>query len=417
MVDKDLFLHDLAVVAIMKCEGHYIKEWLDYHLLAGVDHFYLYDNESPDNQAEVVKPYVEAGLVDYFPCPGKAMQMFAYHEAVKNFKFQCRYMAFIDGDEFIFPKSKSGGGIAEVVDEILSPNPNAAALAINWQWFGSNGQEKADYSRGVLERFTRRAPSDSSTNVVVKSIVNPRAADYALIPHFFFYFEGLYAVNENGGLVRIEFNKPVTAEKIVVNHYYWKSREEYGRRYNRGRADMYDAEAYKESNFTHQSCNEEFDDGILRYRAERAKNFRPPDKSHADERLFSALAKNLSPTLLPNTPPQFYAGKMETFLTCRAVASYLKTKLADDAPAKFFEEASLKAILKTVTSGMTFADARILIRELPNLLSLPYPVVKDLRQAVEQIIQGVLNTMRANLMYKNYYEFVYLQDLLKNFKE
>ena len=36
-VDKNLFLHDLAIVAIMKCEGPYLKEWLDYHLLAGVD--------------------------------------------------------------------------------------------------------------------------------------------------------------------------------------------------------------------------------------------------------------------------------------------------------------------------------------------------------------------------------------------
>ena len=36
-VDKNLFLHDLTIVAIMKCEGPYLKEWLDYHLLAGVD--------------------------------------------------------------------------------------------------------------------------------------------------------------------------------------------------------------------------------------------------------------------------------------------------------------------------------------------------------------------------------------------
>lgn len=33
MVDKNLFLHDLAVVAILKNEGHYLKEWLDYHLI------------------------------------------------------------------------------------------------------------------------------------------------------------------------------------------------------------------------------------------------------------------------------------------------------------------------------------------------------------------------------------------------
>lgn len=115
MVDKDLFLYDLAVVAILKNEGPYLKEWLDYHLLAGVDHFYLYDNDSPDNQAEVAKPYVEAGLVDYIPFPGLAMQIPAYKDAVKRFKFQSRYMAFIDGDEFVYPKLtkvNGGGGIA-----------------------------------------------------------------------------------------------------------------------------------------------------------------------------------------------------------------------------------------------------------------------------------------------------------------
>ena len=110
MIDKNLFLYDLAVVAILKNEGHYLKEWLDYHLLAGVEHFYLYDNDSTDNQAEVVAPYVAAGLVDYIPAPGKAMQMPVYNDAVKKFKFFCRYMAFIDGDEFIYPKTDNRGG-------------------------------------------------------------------------------------------------------------------------------------------------------------------------------------------------------------------------------------------------------------------------------------------------------------------
>ena len=41
MLDKNLFLYDLAVVAIFKDEARYLKEWLDYHLLAGVEHFYL----------------------------------------------------------------------------------------------------------------------------------------------------------------------------------------------------------------------------------------------------------------------------------------------------------------------------------------------------------------------------------------
>ena len=112
MIDKNLFPYDLAVVAILKNEAPYLKEWLDYHLLAGVDHFYLYDNDSPDNQAEVAEPYIEAGLVDYFYLPGQKMQLPAYNDALKKFKFQSRYMAFIDCDEFVYPKidKVNGGG-------------------------------------------------------------------------------------------------------------------------------------------------------------------------------------------------------------------------------------------------------------------------------------------------------------------
>ena len=412
MVDKDLFLHDLAVVTILKNEAPYLKEWLDYHLLAGVEHFYLYDNESPDNQTEVVKPYVAAGLADYIFAPGKFMQMQTYNDAVKRFKFQSRYMAFIDGDEFIYPKTNRS--IVEVVDEILLQFPNAAALAVNLHNFGSNGQETADYSKGVLERFTRRAADDWTPdgmgNAHVSTIANPRKINHLSIPHFAFYFEGVHAVNENGRLVAGAFNNPVTAEKIVMNHYSVKSREEYAKKVSRGAADH---NHYDMKTFDANDTNEVFDDGILKYREERGKIYRPPDKSHADERLLTALMKNLSPVLLPNTPQDFYTGKLETFLTCRAAGSYLKPRVADEDSAKFLEETSLKAIVKALFSGMVLADALLMIRELPELLRLPYPAVKELRVAGSQIIFQLKDFFRINSLWKEFVELDYLQDFLK----
>ena len=158
--------------------------------------------------------------------------------------------------------------------------------------------------------------------------------------------------------------------------------------------------------------NEVFDDGILKYRDERKKIYQPPDKSRAAERLLNTLIKNLLPTLLPTTPTDFYLGKMENFLTCRAVAALLKSQLVDDTPAKFFEEASLKAILKSF-EGMNFTDARLLLCELPKLLSLPYPAVKELRMFSLQLIPQMMNVFRVNSMWKNYVELDYLQDILK----
>lgn len=408
MVDKDLFLHDLSIVAILKNEGHYLKEWIDYHLLAGVDHFYLYDNDSPDNQAEVAKPYVEAGIVDYFPAPGKVMQMLVYNDAVKRFKFQSRYIAIIDGDEFIYSKSR-GGGVVEVVDEILSKDPNAAGLAIHWRFFGSNGQEKADYSRGVLERFTR---CDRNDNAQIKTISNPRKINFISNPHYANYFEGKRSVNENGVTAQGHLNRPAVSEKIGINHYHCKSREEYQIKRKRGIADSITEDKYSDSTFKMWNRDAEFDDGILKYRDERAKVYRPPDNSHADERLLTALAKNLSPMILPIVPPNFYAGKMETFLTCRAVSTYLRKKFPDEERLKVLENAALMAILKSA-SKMDLADARLFLRELPKLLRLPYSVVKDLRAVALQIIPQIMTVMHLNNLWKDYSELDYIQDLLK----
>lgn len=226
------------------------------------------------------------------------------------------------------------------------------------------------------------------------------------------YFESFHAVNERGGIVQGPFNQPVAADKIIINHYHCKSREEYRTKRTRGRSDILKTDVYTDKQFEYHDRNEEFDDGILRYRAARAKNYQPPDKARVAERLLNALMVNLSPTLIPNMPSQFYAGKMETFLTCRASAAYLQTHLADDTLAKFFEEAALKAILRAI-NGMSLADARLFLRELPALLKLKYPAVADIRRAAGQIIPQLLNIFHLNGMWRDYVELDYLQDLLK----
>ena len=59
----------LAVCAIYRDEGPYLREWVEFHRLAGVERFYLYDNGSTDEHEEVLRPYVEEGLVELNPWP------------------------------------------------------------------------------------------------------------------------------------------------------------------------------------------------------------------------------------------------------------------------------------------------------------------------------------------------------------
>ena len=418
-VDNNLFLYNLAVVSIMKNEAPYVKEWLDYHLLAGVEHFYIFDNESPDNLKEVLQPYIDAEIVTYTFYPGKARQYEAYNEAIQNYRFVCKYIAFIDADEFIFPQNNKT--IVEVTDEILADKPQAGGLAANIYYFGSNNLEKADYSKGVLERFTRRAPIDwlpiinkernfPGGTAHVSTITNPRKIHHFGNPHYAYYFEGAYAVNSNGDRVPAFFNNPPLVDKIVMNHYSVKSKEEYLGKIARGTADNKN-NIYNLKRFQKDDHNEVFDDSILAYRDARQK-IPLETKSAKNQRVYAALFKNLSPSFGKNPAKNIFADKMETFLTCLRLASYLRENLFNETVGKFFEEMSLEAVNKTLYTNMKTAEVRLLLRELPLILQMDYPAVENIRQSCIKLIPKIMDKFRTPIA-TDWKEFVGLQYLLE----
>ena len=408
MVDKNLFRYDLAVVAIFKDEGKYLKEWLDYHLLAGVEHFYLYNNDSSDDYQEVLAPYVKANLVTLTDFPGRLTMYPAYNDAIEKYRFECRYMAFIDLDEFIFPKTNRS--VVEVVDEILAGKENVAALGINWQCFGSNGEETADYTRGVLERFTRRAPSDwiiskkynsNLGNIYIKSVVNPRLVDHFVSPHYAFYFGGWKSINTDGKETYQAGNHPICADKIVINHYFTKSKEEYMTKKMPKGSIAVKENYYVMEIFYQYDRNEVFDDDILKYRIARAEIFSLKNDAERISRVKNALVEVLIST------DENFVGKLETFLTCRAVAAKLGDKAA--------EEYSLMQIhrLLSVADTMDYADLQLLISVLPDILPRPFKIVKGVVKIFTLKFLPVLIAMSKDAMNWNDVKFLnYLRRLL-----
>ena len=53
----------LSIAAIYRNEAPYLREWIEFHKLVGVERFFLYNNESTDDHRAVLAPYVEAGIV------------------------------------------------------------------------------------------------------------------------------------------------------------------------------------------------------------------------------------------------------------------------------------------------------------------------------------------------------------------
>ena len=421
MVEKNLFPYDLAVAAIFKDEAPYLQEWLDYHLLAGVEHFFLYDNGSTDNFAQVLAPYVAENFVTLTDWPGKMMQNPAYDDAVEKHRFDCRLMICIDLDEFVFPKT--GATIQETVDEIFARDKNIAAVGINWQHFGSNGQSDADFSRGVLERFTRRAPDDwtfvnddglESGNIYIKSVVNPRLVDYPFGPHYSAYFGDAKSVNSRGNETFRAGSSPIAAEKIVVNHYYVKSREEFAAKVSRG-------SAFREKNFKRMKFfdtydrNEIFDDGIVRYKNSRAKIFSAETDAERRRRSEKTLVEILTQCSPFDAPPEFFVGKLETFLTCRALAEKFGTQIGS-RPA---EEFALVWIYQTLANAasLTAAEVYQFVRALPEILARPFPLNRKIKILTQDfLIPTFCVELKAAEEFSKRSELLQLQKFLRLIK-
>lgn len=232
----------LAICAIIKDEGPYLREWIEYHKIHGVDKIYIYDNESTDNTMQILAPYIDAGLVEYKYFPGKCMQLPAYQDCINRHRNDVRWIMFIDLDEFVVPHKN------QVLRILLEKQPkNVGQISMAWLCFGSDGHIKRPDGL-VIENYTRR--SKKITNC--KSIVNPRVV-----------YRSFVHVGEVA-------NKTVfiRCRTLRVNHYYCKSWQEYQRRKTRGDAvlgDEFARQTFNKAGFDRHDRNDVRDIDIWRY--------------------------------------------------------------------------------------------------------------------------------------------------------
>ena len=250
--EKKEFPYFISIACIIKNEGPYLKEWIEYHKLIGVEHFYVYDNESDDNTKEILKPYIDSGLITYLFFPGRDMQDIAYEHCSKHFGHETKWLAVLDLDEFIVLKQSKN------LKEFMAEFSDCSQLSIHWMMYGSSEHKKTPVG-GVLANFKAH---EAKPMFSPKSIFNPRTVT-AWGSHYMWVC-GKW-VNEN----KEEFGKDrisCPTAKVQVNHYMIKSWEEfYNRKVARGRADYYtfgdDLKAY----FDRFDKNEVADDLMMPY--------------------------------------------------------------------------------------------------------------------------------------------------------
>lgn len=216
--------HTLSVCAIFRDDGMYLKEWIDFHLKQGVEHFYLYDNFSEDHPLEILDSYINKKQVTYVSW-NKAhetsdqwnrVQCDSYLHCAKKFKDNSKWIAFIDTDEFLFcPDGKS-------IPDFLHSYKAYGAVVANWMCYGTSNVCKVDQGK-ILESLMFRCVDNDDSTFSMKSIVQPKFIKDCNNPHFMILKKN-HAVNENYQKIKGAIAHVSSVNKIRINHYLFRDK-------------------------------------------------------------------------------------------------------------------------------------------------------------------------------------------------
>jgi glycosyltransferase involved in cell wall biosynthesis len=225
--NKGDYCFELAIATMFKNEAKYLREWIEFHILLGVEHFYLFNNQSTDEFLSVLEPYVKDGVADLLEWPGhckdhktfQTLQTSCFERAVAIAAGRAKWLALIDTDEFIVPVSEDN------LPAFLKRYEDYGGICINWQGFGSSQLEKLPDKRLLIESLHRCATLDHPYNLHVKTIVRPEQVERISNVHYPDLIEGSYKVNAEGIPVEGVFSPYVSFEKIRLNHYWSRDKE------------------------------------------------------------------------------------------------------------------------------------------------------------------------------------------------
>lgn len=232
-----------SVCLIIKNDHDYIREWIDYYRLIGVDHFYIADNNSSPPLREILSDYIEHGIITYTYDTRVGPQGYVYNECLRNYGDQNKWIAFFDSDEFLLLKQHDS------IRDFLVNYEEFGAVSIPWYLFGSNGH--VEKQKSILPSYTTRHPESSC----YKTIVQPKAVIHFSVHHVDEFQPGYYAVDPALNRVEGAITQHQVSDVAQLNHYFLRSLRDYEEKIARGPSAGTTNRTMEEFHHVNQWCN------------------------------------------------------------------------------------------------------------------------------------------------------------------
>lgn len=260
--------YKLVFATNFKAENPYLQEWIEYHLLVGVDHFYLYDQDGSEAAQQILAPYEELGVVTRhlwthydgtrYDGPTRFYQINKNHlgfaHCARHYRHNSEWMMKIDIDEFLYPPAG---------DDTLLPwleslsGRNIKGVSIPRFNYGYNQHETMPAGL-VMEAYLQRETTASNHKDLASChhLSNNRFCNSAHSWHYRWLSGGKYL-------------QPDAADGIRINHYYTKSFQEYLQRQNVSRGRARTRETFEQRNHGSDAVA---DTGMLRFAGQVKSN-------------------------------------------------------------------------------------------------------------------------------------------------
>lgn len=231
-------------------DQEYISEWLDHHRDLGIDHFYLYDNESTpkyenlgddvtitywdenyyfeqilpklnpkyyDHETMGGTEYTELQTTHWPNFPERHSKQFkAYQHCLNEYGDKHDWIALIDSDEFI--NVKEGYKIRDVLTHF--DRPELGQLLMKWRVFSSSGHL-------IKQPLQKEAYTDWFPDYQVKPFVKPDKIFAVKSLHILLTYPEFYTMTEDGVIEARITKHTHTSDIIWVNHYWSRSRQDF----------------------------------------------------------------------------------------------------------------------------------------------------------------------------------------------
>ena len=259
----------ITLCLMSRDESKYLKEWIIYHKLIGINNFIIYLHNNSDNSYDLINNIKQK----------LGVNISLHIENTENIDWQVKSTMFnkiineasteffccLDIDEFIvLPQS-------DHIEEILTlPIFNGfGGIAVYQDIFGSNNQTESPNGL-VIENYIKRNPNNIELSKGYPDYTKPndlykhiktivRKNFYMKILNSHEYNTSSPVIDENGDLYRsYAVKRPVS--KIKINHYFTKSLQDW--RFKTGRPRFSGAPTYPDAWFDYFNSFDYYDNFI-----------------------------------------------------------------------------------------------------------------------------------------------------------